>query len=43
MDRIMNNTFLQAEVSISIIKTEISDHFPIFATKKLLKLEIIYR
>lgn len=34
-DHLMSNTFLQAEISNGIIKTEISDYFPIFATMKI--------
>ena len=37
----MSNTFLQAEVSNGIIKTGISDHFPIFANMKITKMENI--
>ena len=39
MDHILANTFLQVEISSSIIKTEISDHFPIFATMEITKIE----
>ena len=39
IDHIMTNTFLQAEISSGIIKTEISDHFPIFATMKIIITE----
>ena len=41
MDYKMTNTFLQAEVSSNIIKTEISDYFPIFATMKITKIQNI--
>ena len=41
MDYKMTNTFPQAEVSSNIIKTEISDYFPIFATMKITKIKNI--
>ena len=41
MDYKMTNTFLQAEVSSNIIKTKISDYFPIFTTIKINKIKNI--
>lgn len=41
MDYKMTNTFLQAEVSSNIIKTKISDYFPIFTTIKINKIRNI--
>ena len=41
MDYKMTNTFLQAEVSSNIIKTKISDYFPIFTTMKINKIKNI--
>ena len=37
IDSIMTNTFLQAEVSSDIIKTEITDHSPIFTNMNINK------
>ena len=34
IDHIMTNTFVHADITTGIIKTDISDHFPIFLISK---------